>query len=669
MCGFAGFLDRSENTSAEDLAAIAGRMAATLVHRGPDDGGVWTDAFSGLALGHRRLSILDLSAAGHQPMLSRGGRYVVAFNGEIYNHLDLRRELEGGGMVPDHPLFDAPAEAFAIPAKAGWRGHSDTETLLAAVEAWGVGEALKRCVGMFAFALWDRHDRVLYLARDRLGEKPLYYGWQDGMLLFGSELKAFKPHPAFKAEIDRSALSLLLRYGYIPAPYTIYQGIKKLPPGTFIALSARRQEGVPVSYWSARDVALRGQMQPFAGTGAEAVETLDGLLRQAVAGQMLADVPLGAFLSGGFDSSTVVALMQAQSSRPVRTFSIGFHETGYNEAGHAKAVAAHLGTDHTELYVTPEQAMAVIPNLPTLYDEPFADSSQIPTFLVSQLARGQVTVSLSGDGGDEVFCGYARYPSAVNVWRRIGYVPSPVRAAVAAAATVVPPHWWDALFRGVGFALPGGLRAATPGDKLRKLALLFRARQPEEVYRELVSQWKEPARVVRGAAEPGTVLDDPAQWPRLREFEHRMMFLDTVSYLPDDILVKVDRAAMGVSLETRVPLLDHRVVEFAWSLPASMKLRDGVGKWPLRQVLYRYVPKELMDRPKMGFGVPIDQWLRGPLKDWAGALLDRKRLKQEGYFNAALVHEKWTQHLAGRRDWSYYLWDVLMFQAWREANP
>lgn len=668
MCGFAGFLDRSETTSAEALAELAGRMNETLFHRGPDDGGVWTDPLSCVALGHRRLSILDLSAAGHQPMVSRSGRYVVAFNGEIYNHLDIRRELEAGIAAVDHPLFDRSDTAYPESSAGGWRGHSDTETLLAAVEAFGVGEALKKFVGMFAFALWDRHDKLLYLARDRLGEKPLYYGWQGEVLLFGSELKAFKPHPAFRAEIDREALALFLRHNYIPAPFTIYKGIRKLPPGTYLALGQHRHDSHPVSYWTARDTALRGQMQPFAGSEKEAVEALDGLLREAIAGQMVADVPLGAFLSGGFDSTAVVALMQAQSSRPVKTFTIGFHEEGYNEAEHAKAVAKHLGTEHTELYVTPEEAMAVIPKLPALYDEPFADSSQIPTFLVSQLARQHVTVSLSGDAGDELFGGYNRYFWATNLWRRMRYLPRGVRNGLAGLITVVPPHAWNTLFRGIGFMLPAGLRYSSPGDKAHKLASLLGARTPEDIYFDLVSHWKEPARVVRGAEEPRTVLNDPVQWPELRDFEHRMMYLDTVSYLPDDILVKVDRAAMGVSLETRVPLLDHRVVEFAWRLPLAMKIRDGQGKWLLRQVLYRYVPPELMDRPKMGFGVPIDVWLRGPLKDWAESLIDRKRLKREGYFNPALVREKWDQHQSGRRNWSYYLWDILMFQAWKDGQ-
>jgi len=662
MCGFTGFLERSENSS-EQLTEIVTRMASTLVHRGPDDGDIWTDPSAGVALGHRRLSILDLSPAGHQPMVSRNGRYVIAFNGEIYNHQALRSKLGTEPRSLDHPLFDRPAEGTDS-SPHDWRGHSDTETLLAAIEAWGVDEALKQSVGMFAFALWDRHDRLLYLARDRMGEKPLYYGWHGQTLLFGSELKALKQHPAFRGEIDREALSLYMRYSYIPGPYSIYQGIQKLPAGTYIVLGRDRRESTPVPYWTVKDTALRGQMQPFSGTEAEAISRLETVLKEAVAGQMMADVPLGAFLSGGYDSSLVVALMQAQSDRPVKTFTIGFNEAEYNEAQHAKAVAQHLGTDHTELYVTPDEAMSVIPRLPALYDEPFADSSQIPTFLVSQLARQHVTVSLSGDGGDELFGGYNRYFWAMGFWRRMRFLPRNFRIALSRLLTVVPPHAWDTVFRGLGFMLPASLRYSSPGDKLHKLSSFLGAKHPEAIYLDLLSHWKEPARLVRGVQEPQTVLNDPVQWPGLRDFEHRMMYLDSVSYLPDDILVKVDRAAMGVSLETRVPLLDHRVVEFAWQLPLGMKIRQGQGKWPLRQVLYRHVPQDLVDRPKMGFGVPIDHWLRGPLKPWAEALIEPGRLKAEGYLNPVLVQEKWIQHQSGRRNWSYYLWDVLMFQAW-----
>lgn len=656
MCGLVGFYGVAGNTSLRDAAA---RMADTIIHRGPDDAGVWVDNEAGLALAHRRLSILDLSPSGHQPMLSACSRYVVAFNGEIYNHLVLRQMLSSAPLSPTLPSDGG--------GSTKWRGHSDTETLLAAIAVWGVEETLRQCVGMFAFALWDREARTLTLARDRLGEKPLYYGWQGETFLFGSELKALRAHPAFQGEISRDSLALYMRHNCIPAPYSIYQGIYKLLPGTYLTLKQGERNVRPCSYWSAREAAEDGQRNPFAGSEAEAQSALDNILRQAVSGQMLADVPLGAFLSGGVDSSTVVALMQALSDRPAKTFTIGFHENGYNEAEHALAVARHLGTEHTELYVTSEQAMAVIPRLPTLYDEPFADSSQIPTFLVSELARRHVTVSLSGDGGDELFGGYNRYFWATNIWRRVGWLPQSVRAALAGALTTLPPTTWNTAFKGLARFLPPGWHYANPGDKLHKLAEILAVRSPEEIYLGLVSHWKRPADVVPGAHEPATVLTDPAKWAALPDFEHRMMYLDQMAYLPDDILAKVDRAAMGVSLETRVPLLDHRVVEFAWRLPLPMKIRNGQGKWLLRRVLYNYVPQELIERPKMGFGIPLDAWLRGPLKAWAESLLDEARLRREGYFDPAPIRRKWAEHLAGRRNWSYHLWDVLMFQAWQES--
>jgi asparagine synthase (glutamine-hydrolysing) len=630
-------------------------MIAPLTHRGPDDEGVWLDGGAGVALGHKRLSILDLSPAGHQPMVSAGGRYVVVFNGEIYNHLALRKEL-------DFPV----QEVIGSERRGGWRGHSDTETLLAGFEAWGVEETVKRAVGMFALAVWDRASRALTLARDRLGEKPLYYGWQGNAFLFGSELKALRGHPGFRGEVNRDAIALLLRHNYVPAPYSIYRDVYKLPPGTCLQINPRQRTAQPSPYWSARDQAELGRREQYAGTEEQATTELEELIKQSLAGQMVADVPLGAFLSGGVDSSTVVALMQQLSSRPVKTFTIGFHEDAYNEAVHARAVARHLGTDHTELYVTPEETLAVIPKLGELYDEPFADSSQIPMFLVSKLARQHVTVSLSGDGGDELFGGYNRYFWATNIRRRLGWLPRPLRSALAGLLATLPPTAWDAAFRRLGHFIPPGLRYSEPGLKLHKLAETLAARTPEEIYRGLVSHWKQPADLVPGAKEPPTVLTDSRAWTEVGDFEHRMMYFDTVSYLPDDILVKVDRAAMGVSLETRVPFLDHRLVEFAWRLPLGFKIRRGVTKWLLRQVLYRHVPRELIERPKTGFGVPIDSWLRGPLKEWAESLLDPIRLAREGFFNPAPIQQKWKEHLSGQHNWQYHLWDVLMFQVWLE---
>jgi len=650
MCGLTGFL-ASSAAWPDNAIDLAHRMADTLAHRGPDDAGVWVDAGAGIALAHRRLSIVDLSPAGHQPMISAGGRYVIAFNGEIYNHLELRHELVTSGAAP------------------AWCGHSDTETLLAALDVWGIEATLKRCVGMFAFALWDRERRLLTLARDRLGEKPLYYGWQDGTFLFASELKAFKVHPAFLGEVDRDVLTLYLRYNYVPAPYAIYRGVFKLPAGAYATLAATDLPGVAprlTSYWHVMDAVARPVYEDL--DDATALRDLEAGLRRSIEGQMVSDVPLGAFLSGGIDSSVVVAMMQAQSNRPVKTFTIGFHEKAYNEAEHARAVATHLGCEHTELYVTPEQAMAVIPGLPDLYDEPFADSSQIPTVLIAQLARQQVTVSLSGDGGDELFGGYNRYFWAARIWQRLGSTPHVLRAGVAKMVMGLSPAAWNRLFDVVGFVLPARFRYANPGDKLHKLAEMLAARSPEEVYLYLISQWKQPADLVPGATEPSTVLTDRRNCAPLGHFESRMMYLDQISYLPDDILVKVDRAAMGVSLETRMPLLDHRLVEFAWQLPMHMKIRDGQGKWLLRQLLYRYVPKELVDRPKMGFGIPLDAWLRGPLRDWAEVLLSAERLVQEGYFNPEPIREKWQEHLSGRRNCAYHIWTILMFQSWRERQ-
>jgi asparagine synthase (glutamine-hydrolysing) len=623
-------------------------MADALTHRGPDAGDVWTDAVAGIALGHRRLSIIDLSAAGAQPMHSHCGRYVIAFNGEIYNFAALRAELERAGT------------RFA--------GHSDTEVLIEGFAAWGFKPTLERANGMFALALWDRRERLLHLARDRLGEKPLYYGWHNGVFFFTSELKSLHRWPGFRPEIDRDALTLYLRHNYIPEPFCVYRGLRKLVPGTWVTVSTG-QRGMlpqPQTYWSLAEAIARGRAAPFTGPPAAAVDALEASLSRAIGLRMVADVPLGAFLSGGIDSSTVVALMQAQSPRPVRTFSIGFTIPEYDEAPHARAVAAHLGTDHTELYVNPDETRAVIPLLPTLYDEPFADSSQIPTYLVSQLARRHVTVAMSGDAGDELFAGYTRYAMALALWQRLGRLPLPLRRVGAGLLRSLAPRTWDRVFDALGPLLPPRLRQPMPGDKLHKLARLIAISDPLVMYQRLISQWTEPEGVAAWAREPASILALAATAPPGLGTVERMMYLDTLHYLPGDILTKVDRASMAVSLEARVPFLDHELVELAWSLPQAYKVRDGQGKWILREVLARHVPRALFERPKMGFGIPIDAWLRGPLRDWAEHLLAESRLRDAGFFAPAPIRAAWRAHLAGGVNLQYHLWTILMFEAWRE---
>lgn len=640
MCGIAGFF--APRALSGDAAGVARSMGDRLAHRGPDMRDEWLDAEGGIALAFRRLAIVDLTPAGHQPMKSADGRWVIVFNGEIYNHLALRRQLEAEGHAP------------------AWRGHSDTETLLAAIVAWGVEAAICSTVGMFAFALWDRHARALTLARDRLGEKPLYYGVQDGILLFGSELKALQAHPAYRAGIDRGALAVLLRVGYVPAPWAIHTGIRKLPPGTLLRLARPADaDAAPVAYWSVRDAALAGAHEPLALDDREAVDMLDSLLRQSIEGQRVADVPLGAFLSGGIDSSTTVAIMQALSPRPVRTFTIGLPDAALDESAEARAIARHLGTDHTELTVTAEEALRVIPGMATVYCEPFADASQIPTYLVSQLARRDVTVALSGDAGDELFGGYDRYRWA----QRVAAVPLALRRASSAVLRSLPAEAWSALLAPVSPLLPAELRVGDRADRLRKLAGVLGARTNDEVYRQMVSFWPEGASPALGAREAATAFAEPPD--PLRDFEARMMLLDMRTYLPDDILVKVDRAAMASSLETRVPLLDHRIVEFALRLPLHQKMRAGQGKWIMRQLLDRYVPRALVERPKKGFGIPIHEWLRGPLRPWAEDLLSEERLRRAGLIDPVPVRALWRQHLEGRSDWGYRLWPVLMFEAWR----
>ena len=645
MCGFAGFIGPSTPSDALNRAGEA--MASAIIHRGPDSCGVWTDSDAGIALAHRRLAVIDISPAGHQPMLSTSGRYVIAFNGEIYNHLELRKALETEKRAPN------------------WRGTSDTETLLAAIEALGIEKALTQSVGMFAFALWDRQTRQLTLARDRLGEKPLYYGWSGESFLFGSDLAALRRHPDWQGEINRDALTLLLRHNYIPAPHSIYHGISKLMPGTFRVFDAKNRDSRETIYWSVFDVARVGLETPFTGTPNEAVDETERLLRQSLSGQMIADVPLGAFLSGGIDSSAVVATMQAHSPIPVKTFTIGFESEVYDEAKHAKRIAHHLGTDHTELYVTERDALAVVPKLASIYSEPFSDSSQIPTYLVSQLARRSVTVSVSGDGGDELFSGYTRYNLADRIAPVLNRMPAPLRKLSAGAIKAIPPATWDTLARAPSAVLPSRYKIIRAGDKIHKAASILGAQSSDDAYRTLISHWLEPEAIILGADEPAPsgMGAPPGSCP-----VRRMMYADLVGYMPGDILTKVDRASMAVSLEARVPLLDHRLVAFAASLPIRILRREGVSKWPLRQVLARHVPKDLFDRPKMGFGVPLDSWLRGPLKDWANALLHPDRLAREGFFAAAPILEAWRDHLAGTANLSYRLWDVLMFQSWLEAE-
>ncbi len=643
MCGIAGFweTDFPSGTLVRQSAA----MVDTLAHRGPDDAGVWVEATEGLGMGFRRLAVVDLSPDGHQPMTSENDRFTITYNGEVYNFVELRDRLASLGHR--------------------FRGHSDTEVILAAIEAWGLETAISRFVGMFAFALWD-HDRgTLSLVRDRLGIKPLYYGWAGRTFLWTSELKALHAHPAFQPEVDRGALTLYLRHNYVPAPYTMYCGISKLPPGCVLTIPSPESRPSPIPYWSAREIAEQGMAERFAGSDENAIASLDAVLRDSVKLQMVADVPLGAFLSGGIDSSTVVALMQAQSNQATKTFSIGFHDQAFNEAHHAALVARHLETDHTELYVTASEAQEVIPRLAGIYDEPFGDSSQIPTLLVSELARRSVTVSLSGDGGDELFAGYTRYSRSNTIWKAMSRLPRASRVALARGMTIPSPALYDRVF-GVAMSRARLIGSESGlGHRVHAGARVLRSKDREQLYQFVLSHVHDPSAFVIDGHEPANA--KPARFQHSpASYLEWMQYFDTVTYLPDDILTKVDRASMAVSLEARVPLLDHRVVELAWRLPVNMKVREGTDKWVLRQVLYQYVPPHLMDRPKMGFGVPLASWLRGPLRDWASALLAPDRLTEQGYFYPNLVHEQWQQHLTGRRNWAPVIWNLLMFQAWLE---
>ena len=653
MCGISGFYAPEKDLGQAELQALATRMSDAIAHRGPDDQGHWTESESGIALSQRRLAIVDLSPLGHQPMISDDERYVITYNGEIYNFQDLRRDMESRGHT--------------------FRGHSDTEVLLAVIQHDGLESALSKISGMFAIALWDKKSKTLSFARDHLGKKPLYFGWAGKFFAFASELKALAALPGFEKKINRGALSLYARHNYVPAPYTIYEGIYKLEPGHFLTLDCTQAppEGSTLldrvkKFWSAKDIAQTGQDNLFTGSFEEATDELDRILRTATSQRMIADVPLGAFLSGGIDSSLVVALMQAQSDQKVKTYSIGFEEAAFNESEHAKAVANHLGTDHTTFFVTAEETRDVIPRLADIYDEPFADMSQIPTWHVSRLARQEVTVALSGDGGDESFAGYDRYKWAQRMCANILGYPALLRMPAASLIRLLPARTWDKVLSPVYHPLKKALGRELTGHRLHIAASYIQAKDFDDLFMQIISHWKEPDKIVKGGYEPLSPVTNPANEPGIKDVISRAQYFDTIAYLPDDILVKVDRASMDHALECRAPLLDKNVVEFAWQLPVSYKYENGNQKRILKHLLGRYVPQEITDRPKQGFGVPMAGWLRGPLKEWAGDLLSEESLKKHDLFYPEPIRGVWDEHQSGKRDWNYYLWDILMAQAWAE---
>ena len=645
MCGLAGLFIYSEKEY--ELKKELKSMSDRITHRGPDDSGIWVDKIKHIGFAHRRLSIQDLSPSGHQPMSSATDRYVIAYNGEVYNFLELREELK------------EQAHRF--------EGGSDTEVILAAIEAWGLEKALTKFVGMFAFSLWDKSNNTLYLARDRMGEKPLYYGCVEGVFAFSSELKSIKAFSGWQGEVDREALGLLLRHNYIPAPYSIYKNIKKLIPGTYLSISSNGEDLdiAENNYWSLEGVFEEGSKQPHDVSYDEVVKNVETLLTKSIKQQMLSDVPLGAFLSGGIDSSLIVSLMQSASSSPVKTFTIGFKEKNFNEAELAKSVAEHLGTVHTELYVTADDAMNIIPKLAEIYDEPFADSSQIPTFIVSKLAKQEVTVALSGDGGDEVFCGYTRYFKTISEWQKLTASQSK-KNYIWRLLSVIP----DSVIELSSKCIPGftGINKASFSQRLKRKVRSNLMTSLQPFYRHSQSYWDRPESVVKASSDPVTFLSGTRIVDKLGVGLKSLMCLDAGSYLPDDILTKVDRAAMNNSLESRIPILDHRLIEYAAGIPEDMLVSGGVGKQVLRSILYKHVPKEMIDRPKVGFAVPIADWLRGPLKVWAESLLNKERLEQEGYFYPSPVRKKWEEHITNQYDWSFYLWGILMFQSWLDAE-
>ncbi len=650
MCGVSGFYSNSFFS----FSNIINKMNEAIYHRGPDTSGVWENEKMGIAMGHQRLSIIDLSSAGNQPMKSSSGNLILTYNGEVYNHLEIRKDIER-----------------SLPS-IKWKGNSDTETLLEALDLWGIEKTLKKIDGMFAFVVWSQKTHSLILARDRIGEKPLYYGWQgkgeNKVFLFASELKALKAHPEFNNKIDRDAMTLQLRHNCIPAPYSIYKDIFKLLPGHYLEMkqSDLKNKLLPTTnkYWSLTNNAIYGNNNQLTLGNINIQRELEENLKNTVKKQMISDVPLGAFLSGGIDSSTIVALMQSQSNNPIKTFTIGFTENDYSEAEYAKKIAKHLGTNHTEIYLSSKTALDVIPKLPEIYDEPFSDSSQIPTYLLSQLTKQHVKVAISGDGGDELFCGYNRYIVSKKFERIINSTPINIRRILSSGLRALSPQNWSKISK----FLPFLNKYSNFGDKIYKGAYALEAKNLYELYYNLCSHWQNPTDVIINSKEPGTLLNEFKPELEGLNIQQQMMALDSITYLPDDILVKVDRASMASSLETRVPFLDHKLIEYVNKIPHSLKFRNGQGKWILRQILSKYVPKNLTDRPKMGFGVPIDEWLRGPLKDWAEHLLSEKKLEQEGYFNKKSIRIKWEQHLSGKKNWQFDLWDILMFQAWLENN-